>query len=68
MPVGLNCTVLKTERFKTVNLDEKIVGLEEASEAVTAVLITNLPELLRERHDNERFEKLVWNTAAIEGY
>ena len=42
--------------------------LEEASEAVTTALITNLPELLRERHDNERFEKLVWNTAAIEGY
>ena len=42
--------------------------LEEASEAVTAVLITNLPELLRERHDNERFEKLVWDTAAREGY
>jgi len=42
--------------------------LEEASEAVTAVLITNLPELLRERHDNERFGKLVWDTAAREGY
>ena len=42
--------------------------LEEASEAVTMALITNLPELLRERHDNERFEKLVWDTAAREGY
>jgi len=42
--------------------------LEEASEAVTTALITNLPELLRERHDNERFEKLVWDTAAREGY
>jgi len=42
--------------------------LEEASEAVTTALITNLPELLRERHDNERFEKLVWDAAAREGY